>query len=122
MKITVGEHLRARHNQRVIQQRQQKQSDTVIARNLGTLNSYAREETMPITYAENTISARLRQQFPGSVLTQSENIVGNDDHSSNRLSPKIKLVVLKKLQNAYIAVKQICGKNENVLDHSSFRN
>ncbi|KAL3994200.1 Zinc finger C2H2 type family protein [Acanthocheilonema viteae] len=101
--ITVGEHLRARHNQRVIQQRQQQQQQkhqqqqiTEMQRQCEsttsyvpeTLGTYAQAITVPIAYAEDTISARLRQQLPGSVLTCSENDVGNGDQSSNQLNLK----------------------------------
>uniref|UniRef100_A0A158Q8X5 C2H2-type domain-containing protein n=1 Tax=Elaeophora elaphi TaxID=1147741 RepID=A0A158Q8X5_9BILA len=97
--ITVGEHLRARHNQRIIQQRQQQQQQQQIIEIQqqresatsyvpGTMGTYAQAVTVPVAYAEDTISARIQQQLPCSMLTYNENSVGNGDQSSNQLNLK----------------------------------
>ncbi|EJD76036.1 zinc finger protein [Loa loa] len=85
--ITVGEHLRARHNQRIIQQRQQ-QRESVTPSVPETLGTYGKAVTVPLPYTDDNVSARLRQQIPGSVLMYSDNSVGSGDQSSNQLGLK----------------------------------
>uniref|UniRef100_A0A8R1TKB5 BTB domain-containing protein n=1 Tax=Onchocerca volvulus TaxID=6282 RepID=A0A8R1TKB5_ONCVO len=109
--ITVGEHLRARHNQHIIRQRQQQQKQQrqqlqqqqqqqqtikiqrqrelpVTSYLSETLNAYTQAVAVPIVCGEDSISARLRQQIPDSLSIYSENETINGDQSSNQLTLK----------------------------------
>lgn len=72
----------------------QRQRESAVPYVPETMDAYSQAITVPIAYADNTISARLRQQIPDSMLTYSENSVGSGDQSSNQLNLKHKLVDL----------------------------